>query len=68
MDGLSNEMTTLMKPIRQEVEDTTLSQVNTIYASLTRPLDIMQQQIALMTHIKNQLEKMSHGTIQTIQR
>lgn len=68
MDGLSNEMTTLMKPIRQEVEDTTLSQVNTIYASLTRPLDIMQQQIALMTHIKNQLEKMPHGTIQTIQR
>ena len=68
MDGLSNEMTTLMKPIRQEVEDTTLSQVNTIYASLTRPLDIMQQQIALMTHIKNQLEKMHHGTIQTIQR
>ncbi len=68
MDGLSNEMTTLMKPIRQEVQDTTLSQVNTIYASLTRPLDIMQQQIALMTHIKNQLEKMPHGTIQTIQR
>ena len=68
MDGLSNEMATLMQPIRQEVKDTTLSQVNTIYASLTRPLDIMQQQIALMTHIKNQLEKMPHGTIQTIQR
>ena len=68
MDGLSEEMTNLMRPVRKEVKETTLSQVDAIYASLTRPLDIMQQQIALMTHIKNQLEKMPHGTIQTIQR
>ena len=68
MDGLSEEMTNLMRPVRKEVKETTLSQVDAIYASLTRPLDIMQQQIALMTHIKNQLGKMPHGTIQTIQR
>ena len=68
MGGLSDEMKNLMKPVRKEVKETMLSQVDGIYASLTRPLDIMQQQIALMTHIKNQLEKMPHGTIQTIQR
>lgn len=68
MGRLSDEVNTLMTPVRKEVQDTTLSQIDAIYTSLSRPLDIMQQQITLMTHLKNQLEKMPHGTIQTIRR
>lgn len=68
MGKLSDEVKTIMTPVRKEVQDTTLSQIDAIHASLSRPLDIMQQQIALMTHLKNQLEKMPHGTIQAIRR
>ena len=68
MGRLSDEVKTLMTPVRKEVQDTTLSQIDAIYTSLSRPLEIMQQQIALMTHLKNQLEKMPHGTIQAIRR
>lgn len=68
MGKLSDEVKTIMITVRKEVQDTTLSQIDAIHASLARPLDIMQQQIALMTHLKNQLEKMPHGTIQAIRR
>jgi hypothetical protein len=65
---LPAEIENLVKPVRKEVKETTLSQVDTLYTSLSRPLGIMQQQISLMTHLKNQLEKMPHGTIQAIRR
>ena len=68
MDRLPDEVKTLMTPVRKEVQDSTMSQVDAIHSSLIRPLDIMQQQIALMTCLKNQLEKMPHGSIQTIRR
>lgn len=67
-DRLSDEVTKLMTPVRKEIMETTLHQVDAIYANLTRPLNILQQQIALMSHIKNQVEKMQYGTIQAIQR
>lgn len=67
-DRLSDEVKSLMTLVRKEVQDTTLSQIDAIHISLARPLDIIHQQIALMTHLKNQLEKMPHGTIQTIRR
>lgn len=68
MGKLPEEVKALMTPVRNEVKETTLSQIDAIYTSLSRPLDIMQQQIALMNHLKNQLEKMPHGTIQAIRR
>lgn len=66
MGRLSNEVETLMTSVHKEVQETTLSQIDAIYTSLSRPLDIMQKQITLMTHLKNQLEKMPHGAIQAI--
>ena len=65
---LPDEIKSLLKAIRKDVKDTTLSQIDALHTSLARPLDIMQQQIALMTHLENQLEKMPHGTIQAIRR
>lgn len=67
MDSLSDENKKLMKSVRQEVKETTLHQVDAIHCSLARPLEIISQQMALMRKIKNQLEKMPHGTIQAIQ-
>lgn len=64
----SDEIQNLMEPVRKQLKDTTLSQIDVIYTKLTRPLDIIQQQISLMSNIKKQLEKMPHGTIQAIQR
>lgn len=68
MDRLSDEAKAIMTPVRKEVQETTLSQIDAIHISLARPLNIMQKQIELMTYIKNQLEKMPHGTIQAIRR
>lgn len=68
MGNQSDEIKSLMTPVRKQLKDTTLSQIDTIYTKLARPLDIIQQQIALMTDIRNQLDKMPHGTIQAIQR
>lgn len=67
MDGLADKINSLVAPVRKGIKETTLSEVDAIYAGLARPLDIIQQQLALMAHIKKQLEKMPHGTIQTIQ-
>lgn len=67
-DRLSDEIKTLMTLVRKEVQDTTLSQIDAICTSLSRPLAIMQQQIELMTYLKKQLKKMPHGTIQAIRR
>lgn len=68
MGSLSSEMNILLTPIRNEVTETTLNQVEAIYLNLARPLNIIQRQIALMSHIKNHLETMPHGTVQAIQR
>jgi gas vesicle protein len=68
LDSLDDKTKSLVAPVRKEIRETALSQVDTIYAGLARPLDIIQQQLALMAHIKKQLEKMPHGTIQAIQR
>lgn len=65
---LSSDLKCLMKSVRKEVQETTLSQIDTLYSSLVSPLNIIQQQIALMSHIKTQLETMPHGTIQAIQQ
>lgn len=65
---LSTEIVGLMKSVRQEVAQSRLSLIDNLYASLVRPLSIIHQQIKLMTHLESQLEKMPHGTIQSIQR
>jgi len=67
MNGLSDEVNKVLVPVRNEIRDATLREVEAIYSSLTRPLDLIQKQITLMVRIKNQLEKMPHGTIQAIQ-
>jgi hypothetical protein len=66
MGRLSADIKNLMEPVRREVSETTLSQIDALYASLARPLDIIRQQIGLMADIKNQVEKMPRGTIQAI--
>jgi len=65
---LPEDVNSLVVPVRKELTGTTLSQVDDIYMSMSRPLEIIQQQIALMNNVKDQLEEMPHGTIQAIQR
>jgi len=57
----------LVAPVRKEIREMAINRVDAIYSELTRPLVIIQKQITLMVHIKKQLEKMPHGTIQAIQ-
>lgn len=67
LSGLSNEVKGLMQMVREEVKNSVLDQVDLLHEKLSRPLRIIEHQIALMTRIKNQLEKMPYGTIQAIQ-
>lgn len=63
---LSDELKGLLAPVCNQIEVKVLGQVNEIYASLRRPLQIIKQQMALMQRTKDQLEKMPHGTIHAI--
>jgi len=65
---LKEERKTLFAPVRKHIDETVLSRVQQLEESLKRPLNVIEQQIALMTLIKEQLENMPYGTIQSVQR
>ncbi|KPM59459.1 hypothetical protein HB13667_25200 [Pseudomonas putida] len=66
--ALKDERKTLFAPVRKQIDETVLSRVQQLDESLKRPLKIIEQQIALMTRTKEQLESMPYGTIQAVQR
>jgi hypothetical protein len=68
MGKLSGEIAKIAGPIRKEMADSVLAQVDALHAKLVRPLAVIEQQIAAMSNIKTQLEHMPYGTIQAIQR
>jgi hypothetical protein len=68
MGKLSGEVAKIAGPIRKEMADSVLAQVDALHAKLVRPLAVIEQQIAAMSNIKTQLEHMPYGTIQAIQR
>ncbi len=65
--ALKEEHKTLFTPVRKQIDETVLSRVQQLDESLRRPLKIIEQQIALMTRTKEQLESMPYGTIQSVQ-
>lgn len=65
--ALKEERKTLFVPVRKQIDETVLSRVQQLDESLRRPLKIIEQQIALMTRTKEQLESMPYGTIQSVQ-
>ncbi len=67
-NALKEERKTLFTPVRKHIDETVLPRVQQLEESLKRPLDVIEQQIALMTLIKEQLENMPYGTIQSVQR
>lgn len=67
-NALKEERKTLFAPVRKQIDETVLSRVQQLDESLKRPLKIIEQQIALMTRTKEQLESMPYGTIQAVQR
>jgi gas vesicle protein len=65
--ALKEERKTLFAPVHKQIDETVLSRVQQLDESLRRPLKIIEQQIALMTRTKEQLESMPYGTIQAVQ-
>ncbi len=68
MQGLPDEINKLMTPIHKDIKEVMLSRVDTLFFTLKHPLTIIEKQIALMTQMQSQLEKMPYGTIYSIQR
>lgn len=63
---LKEERKTLFTPVRKQIDETVLARVQQLDDSLKRPLRIIEQQMALMSHTTEKLEKMPYGTIQAI--
>ncbi|MBV4474829.1 hypothetical protein [Pseudomonas botevensis] len=66
--ALQKERKTLFAPVRKQIDEAVLSRVQQLDESLKQPLQIIDQQMALMKRTKEQLENMPYGTIQTVQR
>lgn len=64
--ALDAELNKISTPIREEVDKTVCAWVEEMHANLTRPITIIDSQIAAANKIKKQLEKMPYGTIQAI--
>lgn len=67
LDGVSDETHKLVMAIDKELQSGLLKKVNNMQSALQQPIDIFEKQIARITRLKNQLEKMPYGTIQTVQ-
>ncbi|WP_196481354.1 hypothetical protein [Burkholderia diffusa] len=68
MRKLPGEAAIIVASIRNEMATSVFARVDALHATLARPLTVIEQQIAAMSNINNQLEKMPYGTIQAIQR
>jgi gas vesicle protein len=64
--GLATEMEEITAPIHDKVGTAVLDWVDDMRASLTRPISIIDGQIAVTNKIRTQLEAMPYGTIHAI--
>lgn len=67
LHDLAGETKHLVKQVQVEIVATALKQVDTLAGNLARPIEIIEQQIELMTQIEYKLKDMPYGTIQAIQ-
>lgn len=67
LDGVADEASKLVAAINKELEIGLLKKVNDMQSALQQPITIFETQITRITRLKNQLEKMSYGTIQAVQ-
>jgi len=66
MEGLDEERRKISAPVHAEVRTAVCEWVDLMHASLSRPIAVIDGQIAAANKIKTQLEAMPHGTIQAI--
>ncbi|MCE9910222.1 DUF1269 domain-containing protein, partial [Hafnia paralvei] len=67
LDGVSTEARKLVATIDKELQSGLLKKVNDMQSALQQPITIFETQITRITRLKNQLETMPYGTIQTVQ-
>ncbi|MEI7354199.1 YtxH domain-containing protein [Pectobacterium versatile] len=67
LDGVTDEARKLVAGIDKELQSGLLKKVNNMQSALQQPIVVFETQITLITRLKNQLEKMPYGTIQTVQ-
>jgi len=67
LGGLRAELHTLCRPVQDETGSTVLGWADAMQTGLQRPVTVIEGQLALMKHTKDQLEKMPYGTVQAIQ-
>ncbi|MHA7844739.1 DUF1269 domain-containing protein [Serratia sp. D1N4] len=67
LEGVTDEACKLVAAIDKELQGSLLKKVNDMQNALQQPITIFEAQITRVTRLKNQLEKMPYGTIQTVQ-
>lgn len=67
VEGIESDVNALVNKVKTELQGDLLQKVDQLQTALKRPGAIFEQQISQITKLKNQLENMPYGTIQTVQ-
>lgn len=67
LEGIRDETRKLVDSIENELNSSLLQKVNNMHVALKQPTSIFENQITRVKKLKNQLENMPYGTIQTVQ-
>lgn len=66
MTDLIKENKALIKSVREEITAKHIAQINALHDALSKPLPIIEHQLASMNHIQQRVKEMPHGTVQAI--
>ncbi|EMG9443699.1 DUF1269 domain-containing protein [Escherichia coli] len=67
LDSITDDVCQIVDGVKKELDEGVLKKVNDMQDVFLQPTAILKKQITRITQLKNQLEKMPYGTIQTVQ-
>ncbi|EFD4922266.1 DUF1269 domain-containing protein [Escherichia coli] len=67
LNSIADDVRQIVDGVNKELDERLLKKVNDMQDSFLQPTAILEKQITRITRLKDQLEKMPYGTIQTVQ-
>ncbi|EFK3816281.1 DUF1269 domain-containing protein [Escherichia coli] len=67
LDSIADDVRQIVDGVNKEIDERLLKKVNDMQDAFLQPTAILEKQITRITRLKDQLEKMPYGTIQTVQ-
>lgn len=63
---INAEISILMESIQKGVDESVVQQVDLLERSLAAPLEIIEKQISMLSHLKHKIEKMPYGSTKAV--